>query len=239
MVDYRERVPDNNAGAIKAALDARQVKMWTSLPGIVQTVDLNKLTVTVQPAIQSLVGKPDGTRVPTNLPLLPDVPIVTPHGGGYSLTFPHAPNDEILTVFSSRCIDNWWANGGVQPQFENRVHDLSDGFALPGPFSQKTKIGGVSTSTVQLRSDDGTLFVEVDLPNKRVHLVSNGITLSLDSAAGEVIVTAPTVKINGNLDVSGEIRRGVGTGDQVTLGAHRHGTGGTSASSTVPPTPGT
>jgi hypothetical protein len=35
------------------------------------------------------------------------------------------------------------------------MHDLSDAFCIVGPQSQAKKIGGISTSAVELRSDDG------------------------------------------------------------------------------------
>jgi phage gp45-like len=52
-----------------------------------------------------------------------------------------------------------------------------------------------------------------------------------------VINNCPTVTQNGDLHVTGEIIRGFGTGDQVTLGQHEH-TSGESGSATSVPTPG-
>ncbi len=62
-----------------------------------------------------------------------------------------------------------------------------------------------------------------------VHLSANGIVVN---AAGK------PVTINGDLHVTGEIVRGAGTADQVSVGTHRHGTGA-AAAGTVAPTPGT
>ena len=44
--------------------------------------------------------------------------------------------DECLVIFSERCIDAWWALGGVQPLAELRAHDYSDGFAILGVRSR-------------------------------------------------------------------------------------------------------
>lgn len=186
-------------------MDGRQASIWTALPGQVQSVDLTKLTVSVQPTIMHPVATPDKGVSNVNLPELPDVPIVYPRGGGYSLTFPINGNgvaDECLTVFSSRCIDNWWQSGGVQPPFENRMHDLADGFAIMGPYSQAKKISGVSATTVQLRNDSGTIYIEVDDPNKKINLKSNGVEVTLDSTAGNITMVAPN---NINLTASGSI----------------------------------
>ena len=77
-------------------------------------------------------------------------------------TYKVKPGDECLVVFASRCIDAWWQSGGIQSPAEARMHDLSDGFAIPGPWSQAAKIEGVSASAVQLRSDDGASCVEIE-----------------------------------------------------------------------------
>jgi hypothetical protein len=111
------------------------------------------------------------------------------------MTFPIAANDECLLVFASRCIDFWWQSGGVQAAVDARQHDLTDAFCIPGPYSQANPIGNVSTSTAQLRSHDGSHFVEVDQPNGLVRLVSGPLqavlggdskTLNFSMAGGTV-----------------------------------------------------
>jgi hypothetical protein len=97
-----------------------------------------------------------------NLPLLINVPIVFPASGGFLLTLPLAAGDEVLVVFASRCIDSWWQSGGVGRPMEARMHDLSDGFAIPGPRSQAKLPGAaVSTTKAQLRNNAGTVYLQV------------------------------------------------------------------------------
>ena len=135
--------------------------VWTALPGIVQSYDAAKRTVTVQPAIQAQVqNNVTGEWSSVNLPVLPDVPVLFAGGGGFLITVPISAGDEGLVVFASRCIDAWWQQGGVQPQAENRMHDLSDGFFLPSPMSQPQEIPDVSSTSVQIRSKDGAKFME-------------------------------------------------------------------------------
>ena len=93
------------------------------------------MTVTVQPSIRGRVEQPDGSTKSVALPLLVDVPAVFPSGGGFTLTFPIHQGDECLVVFADRCIDAWWQSGGIGEPLETRTHNLSDGFALVGPFS--------------------------------------------------------------------------------------------------------
>lgn len=51
--------------------------------------------------------------------------------------------------------------GGVQNQVECRRHDLSDGFAIIGVWSQPRVIPGYSTGSAQLRNDAGSAYVEL------------------------------------------------------------------------------
>jgi hypothetical protein len=188
-----ERVNDNQE-ALRFALEGHQAQIWTALPGIIQSFDADAIICVVQPAIQAQVSAPNGSTQWVNLPLLLDCPVVFPRGGGCTLTFPIAEGDECLVVFASRCIDAWYTSGGVQTQAEFRMHDLSDGFVLPGPFSQAQKISAISTSTAQLRSNDGSTYVELDPNGKVVNVV----------APGGMTLTTPVVTITGVINVENQ-----------------------------------
>src|ERR1019366_1339884 len=100
-----------------------------------------------------------------------DVPIVFPSAGGFTITLPITVGDEVLVIFSSRCIDGWWQNGGIQAPIEFRMHDLSDGFAIPGPKSLPHVIPNISTTGAQIRNNAGTTYVEISA-NGQIQLVS-------------------------------------------------------------------
>jgi hypothetical protein len=187
-----ERVNDSQE-ALRLALDGHQAQVWTALPGIIESFDAIAVTCVVQPAIKAEVRAPDGSTQWVALPLLLDCPVVFPRGGGCTLTFPIAQDDECLVVFSSRCIDAWYSAGGVQVQSEFRMHDLSDGFALPGPFSQATKISGISTSSVQLRSNDASTYFDLNPTTQKIKIV----------APGGFEVDAPTNLFTGSVTIQG------------------------------------
>ncbi|HCB1175004.1 TPA: hypothetical protein NQF68_004250 [Klebsiella pneumoniae] len=147
--------------------------MRVSMPGIIQSFDPDAVTAVVQPAIKGAEQDESGAEVSVNLPLLVDVPVIFPRGGGCTLTFPVKAGDECLVIFADRCIDFWWQSGGIQEPVDDRMHDLSDAFCIVGPQSQAKKISGISTSAVELRSDDG------------------GTKLSLNPSSGEINGTAP------------------------------------------------
>jgi len=151
--------------------------------------------------------------------LLVDVPIVWPKAGGFVLTLPIAVNDEVLVNFSCRCIDAWWQSGGIQKPLEMRMHDLSDGFAIPGPSSVPNAVQNVSSTGAQLRNAAGTTYVEI-------------------SADGKIKLVAPSdVQVTGNLKVSGDVVAGTAVPlTQISLLTHTH-TSNLPGNPTSPPLP--
>lgn len=162
----RSQLLNDAEQAMRLVLDGRQATMWTAMPGIVTAVDLAKMTCSVQPAIQGTIENENGALQNVNLPLLVDVPIVFPSAGGFAITFPLAAGDEVLVVFGSRCIDAWWQSGGINRAMEARMHDLSDGFAIPGPKSQPNVLGTISATDVQIRNAAGSVYLSIGADGK-------------------------------------------------------------------------
>lgn len=210
-MDVRERAGDYEE-SIRAALDGRQVRMWTSLPGIIQSFDPDEMTAVVQPAIKGKIAKSDGTVQALNLPLLLDCPVIFPSGGGVTLTFPIKQGDECLVWFAARGIDFWWQLGGIQLPAEARMHDLSDGFVQVGPRSQPRVLSNISTTHAQLRSDDGAAFVDLDPTGHVVTITApGGITLN-----GPVTATS-TMHVQGDVTVDTKV---TATNDVIGGGKH-------------------
>lgn len=221
----REERLDDPEESLRLAFENLQSQLWTSLPGVVTAVDLNKQTVSVQPSIQGSISSPSGSSQSVNLPVLVDVPIVWPRAGGFALTFPIAAGDEVLVVFASRCIDTWWQSGDIGVQAEVRMHDLSDGFAILAPTSQPKKLSDVSSSNVQLRDEAGTTYVEI-APGGKIKL--RGAT-SIDINAPTVNIDATNINIKGTttqtgaMNMTGQVTQtgGMSIGG-VTFGTHKH-----------------
>ncbi len=208
----RSQLLNDAEEAMRVVLDGRQSGIWTATPGIIQSVDTTKWTCSVQPAIKGSVEDENGAVQSVNLPLLINVPIVFPGGGGYVMTFPLAAGDEVLVIFASRCIDAWWQSGGSDNEpMEARMHDLSDGFAIPGPRSQPKVSGPGSISTAfQIRNENGDGIVQID-PDGVIRLLSTG----------EVHIVAPQTVIVGSLVVTGDII-GDSLGTPINLATHKH-----------------
>lgn len=202
--------PADEQDVAQLVRDNAKAAVTNALPGVIRSFDPETVTCDVDIAITARVTKAgtmdeDFQYESVRYPILNDLPVVFPRGGGVTLTFPIKEGDECLIVFSSRSIDFWWQNGGVQERADGRVLDLSDAFVIPGLQSQVKKISGISTSAAQLRTDDGAAFVELD-------------------AGGAITITSPQITLNGLVQVNGTI---TSTGDQTANGIsqidHIHG----------------
>lgn len=186
-MDRREWLNDPEE-AFRIGFDYLQGQMWTALPAIVLSVDLDKQTISAQCSISGEFKNEAGEISHINMPVFQDVVLCFPRAGGYAITFPVAAGDEVLIVFASRCIDGWWQSGGenkAAPEF--RMHDLSDGFALLAPTSQPKKLSGISTDSLRVTNEAQTKFIEIS-PTK--------VTVQSD---GDVDINAVNINLNGDI----------------------------------------
>lgn len=256
MSDRRERLGDP-VESLLVALQGHQSNIWTAIPAKVVKVDrlAAQNTVHVQPTIMGMYrGPTDQEFTPYKMPLLLDCPVHFPGGGTFVLTFPVVVGDEGLVIIASRCIDQWWSTGANDNvQAELRMHDLSDGFFLPGFRSRPNAVPGLNLTDVQLRSLDNLAHIGVK-PDHTVEVITTGdvnvqcadCTVSAANvtvvASTEIIFSAPLTIVNGNLTVNGDIVgsghieapiitgdtdvRVVVAGTPKSIGTHHH-TGGT------------
>lgn len=198
-VDRRELVADPTITWL-AALEGLQASIWTALPGRVLAFDPTKRTAQIQPTVQARINNQDGSTYWVNLPVLVDCPVAFPAGGDLLLTFPLAAGDEVLVIFSSRCIDNWWKSGGVRTQAELRMHDLSDGFVIPTVQSEPNVVA-VDMGAAELRNKAGTSKVRL-LNNGDVQVITPG---NATVTAGAASVTAAEINLTGTVNITGTL----------------------------------
>lgn len=227
-MDIKQLTPDTYEQQY-SAFSSRQADIQTSFPGIITAYNVAQNTVTVQPIIQGVKYNSNGiTAENVSLPLLLDCPILYPSSGGVTITTPIAVNDECVVFFSSRCIDAFWelsglSNGRVtpRPQLELRMHDLSDGYIIPCRISQPMQINNISTSQLEIRSNDGNAIISINPTTHVININSTG-TINVTSS-GNTTIHAPTLQINANVNVNGTISAsGDITGNGTSLHSHTH-----------------
>ncbi len=191
-------------------------KIRCAAPGIVQAYDAGQQTVTVQLAVREWLND-DGKETWADIPLLLDVPIVFPRAGGYVLTLPINQGDEVLVCFGDACIDAWWQNGGVQNQIDIRRHDLSDAFAIPGPWSQPRRVSNYSTNSCQLRNEAGDAYFEIK-GNKINIKAAGGIHIDSGAELTTESVSNTVISSNSALNMS-SVNESNFSGSHITIGS--------------------
>lgn len=115
-----------------AATEARLDDLWVALPARVETYDAATQRCSAQPVVRQAFQDESGDRQTQRLPVVTDVPVAWPGGGGFRLTFPLTPGDYVLLLCTSCSLDRWLVGGGadVDPQ-DDRRSTLSDAVAIP------------------------------------------------------------------------------------------------------------
>ncbi len=216
-MDVRQRIDDPEEN-LRAALDDRQSKIWTSAPGRVVSVDLAKQTMSVQLTTKSFVKGEDGKQKAVDIPVLQDVPFQWPGGGGMVMTFPVKAGDEVLVNFTARSPDSWQQSGSDSVPTDAGMHSLSNGFATLGFRSQPNaaKITNPSDAGAEMRSEDGNTKISMSAAGGVG--VSTDKSVSISAATGVSISGgAGNVSISGTINVTGEIVL-----NGISLSTHEH-----------------
>ena len=194
-----ERLGDS-LSPFREAFAAFSRSLRVALPARVTKFNAQTQTLEAQPLLTEIT-RINGIPTVKALPLLVDVPILLPRGGGFSLTFPITPGDECLIVFTDTAFDAWFEKGNVQNQVSRRRHSLSDGFALVGIWSPQRVLPNYSTGSVMLRSDDNQTSIEVgpgtiNLQAETISVYAYGTTTV--HGGDQVNVTGSQVNVTGS-----------------------------------------
>jgi hypothetical protein len=142
--------------ALRSAIDSRLLELHTAIPAEVLSFDASNATVNVQPSIKRKMS--DGTVV--SLPVIQNVPICYPQGGGAIICFPLERGDPVLLVFSERSLDVWWTRGGTVDPLDARKHNLSDAIAIPGVTPRPRVSPRISPDHLRIEAQDASIELQ-------------------------------------------------------------------------------
>lgn len=192
--------------------------------------------------VQPLVNQIDGQGNALSHGIINGVPYARLQGGKNGIINDPQPGDITMMVCADRDISSVKANRGQANPGSFRQFDPADGICFG------TIVGDPPDQYVRYRPDG------VDYADKNGNLIStgpNGTTIKdksgnvIDMTAGGITVTPASgpVKVVGDLQVTGSLIGGFGTGDAVGLQTHTHtqpvDSHGDTEAPTNPPTPGT
>lgn len=151
------------SGLLRTAIDARLLDVRVAIPATIETYDPASQTCSAQPAVKTLLADGSAAR----LPVVVDIPVVFPRGGGAFLSIPLKKGDRVLLLFADAALDRWLTRGEELEPLDARGHDLTDAVAIPGLYPMSDPIDFAATFPSQfadravLGREDGAASVQV------------------------------------------------------------------------------
>jgi hypothetical protein len=148
------------------------------------------------------------------------IPVHTPGGGGWHMTFPVAKGDSCIILFSQVGYDHWFYKdkdkagllAGMPNPILRRKFSEDDGFVFVGINTIPRKIASYSADHSQWRNASVDQYISLNKDGS-IHIESTK----------KVTVKATDVEITGNLKVTGTIEAdGEVSSGSVTLTGHTH-----------------
>jgi hypothetical protein len=182
------RLEDLLRDAMQSAVNGIHV----ALPAQVVVYNPATQRVSVKPAVKLRTSsEPDEVTglIPTrSMPMIPDVPVVFPTGGGYALVHPLVAGDWVLLVIGSHTMAEWLTTGTVEAEpLTGRRHNLADAFAIPGavPVTQPRLNAVTGGTDLLMGRQDGTTEVAVGATDVRLgtRAAVNPVALSIANEA--------------------------------------------------------
>ena len=113
-------------------------QVHTSLPGVVVEYDAMTRRARVQPAVDLMLSPPDdptadfGALIPMPKPIILDVPVIFPAGGGYTVHFPLVKDDPVMLLFAERDIAAFKLTLETGPPISDDVMEIQHAVCIPG-----------------------------------------------------------------------------------------------------------
>jgi hypothetical protein len=187
------------AELIQRAMESRTADIITGLPckvkeyfpGADPTADLI-------PVVKRTLPTDNESFVSEALPVIPNVPILFPRGGGgaYAITWPLQPGDHVWIVVSVYAFSQWRNSGEVSEPGDQRLHSLGNCYAIPG---------------VALKSDDLS-------QSNIVAMVLEAPEIRLGKNASDFAALASKVEKNFD-DIAATLITGLAGANAVTFGS--------------------
>lgn len=181
-------------------LEAGLARIFSATPCRVVSYDPVTETAELAPCVRRPMPREDGTIVHEPLPILPNVPIAFPRGGGVSITFDLAPGDFVIALAMTYAIGQWRSTGGVDSDAGDvRTNHLAHCFGLPLSCIAPANLAPLPPGSLKLGAPDAT---EPAVLGNALHA---WLTAILDTAVapaggGPVTYTAPVDPLYTSLD---------------------------------------
>jgi hypothetical protein len=193
----------DQAELIRRALESRILEVWTSFPARVTAYDSATQTADVAPVIRRPLPTEDGGSVAEDLPVIPNVPILFPRGGGdsYAMTWQIQPGDHVLVHVSAVSFAGWRRTGETSDPGDVRSHSLGNAYAIPGAAhnAQSAALAQAQDAAMVLEAPmiklgagatDFVALASIVMANLNALKDAIGNTVAVPNDGGAAIITA-------------------------------------------------
>jgi hypothetical protein len=165
MTEPINRKPDT-LEALRAIVHGELADMHTMMPGKIVSYNHDKQLADVKPVhLRTYLNESDEEEQ-HELPVIPDVPVRFPRGGGFTITWPLKAGDPVWLEFAERSIDDYLETDGTQihDDLDGRRHHLDDAVCYPGGGTAKnaSPIASATDLVIGLEDGSGALYVKAD-----------------------------------------------------------------------------
>ena len=178
---------------IAMAINYRQAELRVCMPGTVITYYAATQTADIQPPVWTAIpasgtvqidgSVTEGGTIQDQLPILFNIPVEFPRGGGYAITFPLVPGDTGMLEFPDFSIDLWRSSGLDGPSQDLRTHSIGSAVFRPGLSCSLVPIAGAPATTA-----DG-LAIGAEL-GQRIQITQTAVALGSPTATDFVALAS-------------------------------------------------
>jgi len=207
--------------AITQTITKHQADIHTAL--VAKVVAVNSKSVDAKPVTNRQFK---GESI--ELPVFPDVPLITLQGGSSYIHLPVSAGDYCLLIVAERDIENWFDGLDNASPKTKRMHDYSDCFALVGINPEAGAISIPSTTTIQgdvIHNGKNTQTGDYDQTGDYKHqgnkeqtgtTIING-NLIVNASGGKTPEVSGDFKVDGSIEVTNDV-----TINGISFNAHVH-----------------
>ena len=183
-------IPSNREPEITESLEAifgaSLNELHTALPARVERYDAANQRADAKPVFLRVFLDEDGKEQTYEYPIVTDVPVHFPRGGGAYIHLPIAAGDLVLLVCAQRSLDRYLETDGKQviDTQDARRHHFSDAVAFAGLSTSKSKIELSDPKDLIVGLEDGTAEIHVQ-PGGKVFVKAGSVMLGASGLSGD------------------------------------------------------
>ena len=116
---------------IQSHIERRELNTQTTLIGKIVSYDHSTQTASVKPEQAEVWRDDQGQRYAEDFPVIKNVPVAFPRGGGFSIVWPLSAGDPVHVICTKYSFDKWRNSGLPGDQGDLRKFGLSGAIAYP------------------------------------------------------------------------------------------------------------